>query len=661
MIDFAELAIRTDYSSVDKAASALDRLTAAGQKAEQATSRLGSASAGASRQTGAWESIHRRATEGVEGHTLSVGKLTRAFEHMAVSTLGVNRELALLATIFGDFAVGGAVVAGVVGGIALIGAAYEHFTGAAREAAKAQRELRAALEQGNADEKLGPAPELVKQVQAERDELRREQSRRRLLLNFGVSQSDDRITDLDTQIAFHQQQLIEGEGRLFKARMDAAKPLETVVTHAKDYTAEMEKQARLLSQYNELMRRTYGTLGTVGHDFSGGPIGQQLQNAQQNAQPTVLDILQKFLTNTSEPFKFSGFGKDTEALLRHTDAVAKLNERYDDARSKFSSMTNVVDDFKMGLKEAAAGLLEQFSPSALAQNLVGGIVNQVQGFVSGLVTSAIGGIRHALFGQSGQERDAQRQAEASARAMALQIDAVTKALSGDQLGAAINALQIQLISALQAINSALPGTKNEAERNRLRAEAAAQEQQQEARARHQDELNHRYATEDLQVRNLRALGQGDAADRLAFQEQQQREMQKAIDEGRDATYLNTLATVQNNEWLAFLNGTLQDALRNSPQGFRIDPYLYNYQTPRGAPPADPFGTGMLPPNFPKPDKPGSGSADVLNVNIENITVDGSKSADEVVNTLVDRLDQAAAASGGRGSSRTTALELLKRR
>jgi hypothetical protein len=271
------------------------------------------------------------------------------------------------------------------------------------------------------------------------------------------------------------------------------------------------------------------------------------------------------------------------------ESVIKLDEEYKAALGSFKSVHAALGDFKEGLKAAATGLLEQFSPSALAQNLVGGIVNQVQGFVSGLFTEAIGGIRHALFGQSGQERDAQRQAEASARAMALQIDAVTKALSGDQLGAAIAALQIQLISALQAINTALPGTKNEAERNRLRAEAAAQEQQQEARARHQDELNRRYAEEDLQVRNLRALGQGDAADRLAFQEQQQREMQKAIDDGRDATYLNTLATVQNNELMAYLNGLLTDATRNAPSGFfarritRSSPHLAAHLRIRSGP------------------------------------------------------------------------------
>jgi hypothetical protein len=277
-----------------------------------------------------------------------------------------------------------------------------------------------------------------------------------------------------------------------------------------------------------------------------------------------------------------GVGQLSAAEQKHMESVIKLDEEYKAALGSFKSVHAALGDFKEGLKAAATGLLEQFSPSALAQNLVGGIVNQVQGYISGLFTEAIGGIRHALFGQSGQERDAQRQAEASARAMALQIDAVTKALSGDQLGAAIAALQIQLISTLQAINTALPGTKNEAERNRLRAEAAAQEQQQEARARHQDELNRRYAEEDLQVRNLRALGQGDAADRLAFQEQQQREMQKAIDDGRDATYLNTLATTQNSELLAYPERDTADRChaKRSVRIFRFGLLLAVRQSPQ---------------------------------------------------------------------------------
>jgi len=46
-----------------------------------------------------------------------------------------------------------------------------------------------------------------------------------------------------------------------------------------------------------------------------------------------------------------------------------------------------------------------------------------------------------------------------------------------------------------------------------------------------------YAQEDLTVRNMRALGQTSQADLLAFQEEQARVMQAAIDANKDQTYL----------------------------------------------------------------------------------------------------------------------------
>lgn len=209
----------------------------------------------------------------------------------------------------------------------------------------------------------------------------------------------------------------------------------------------------------------------------------------------------------------------------------------------------------------------------------------------------------------------------------------------------------------------------------------------------------RYAQEDLEVRNLRATGRGDEADRIAFKEQQDREMQAAVDKAdADGTrtvaeqlYLNTLATTQNNELIAFLNGTLQDATRNSPTGFFANQYYQPFVTPVGAAPADPFNTGLPPLNAPnEPSEPaGTGAASgsgltppggsrnapnntgtshgapagavSLNFASGSIQINGDRSGDEMLNDFLDAVDSAAAGSGGAGSSRAAALELLKRR
>lgn len=349
-----------------------------------------------------------------------------------------------------------------------------------------------------------------------------------------------------------------------------------------------------------------------------------------------------------------------EAAVRHGETMRNLTGEFDVAKQAFTSMTRAVGSFKEGLLSAATGLLQQLSPSNIAQGLVNGAVQQVEGWVKSMVGSAVSGIRHAVFGESGAEKDAARQAEDSARAMALGLDAVTMSLQGNVLGATINALQISLISTLQAINNALPGTKNEAERNAARAQAAAQEAQQEANARRVAAEQAQYANEDLAVRNLRATGQGSQADMLSFQNQQAREMQAAIDANRDATYLSYLATVQNNELIAYQNGLLATALRNAPTGFYgIEGYAGAFATPRG-PAGYPTDSGPVM----------GGGADNSNSGLSprggRVTLVFQKGAlvvdkDGMMNVVLDKIDQQASGSGGSGSSRASALELMRKR
>jgi hypothetical protein len=190
----------------------------------------------------AWSAVQAEAAGHVGAHSLGLSRLERAFEEFAAHATGTNRVLALLASTMSRFALGSIETAGILGGIALIAGIYEKMTAAAREAKKAQDELITSLQKGNFQASLGPEPDLVLQTNAQRNVLREQQSRRRLLLNFGVSPDDDRILALNRDIANSQRDLEAGEARLLKARIEAGKPLDTVVTRAKDLTAEMEKQ-----------------------------------------------------------------------------------------------------------------------------------------------------------------------------------------------------------------------------------------------------------------------------------------------------------------------------------------------------------------------------------------------------------------------------------
>lgn len=373
------------------------------------------------------------------------------------------------------------------------------------------------------------------------------------------------------------------------------------------------------------------------------------------------------------------FDADREAAVRLGEDLRDLSNELKVTLRHFTSWSQALGSAKAGAAEALKDNLAQLDPRMLAARAVNDLLQPVVQAVTGFIDNTVGkltdGIRHAFFGSSGAEKTAQREAADAAHAMAMQIDAVTQSLAGNALGAAIDALRIGLIATLNSINQALPGTRNESERNRLREEAAAQEAEQERRATAQDALNKKMEEESLQVRNLRALGRTDDADRLAFQQSQEKEMQQAILDGRDATYLNTLATVQNNEMIAFLNGTLQNATRNSPTGFFVNSYLGDYANRI----PDPFGTGLIPPNYPiNTEPPGTGSAGTSGLNppgsrtsgrttvIQQVVVqpgamqfDRNMKPEEVGPAFVTYITRQAAAIGGAGSSNSDALDRLR--
>jgi hypothetical protein len=167
-------------------------------------------------------------------------------------------------------------------------------------------------------------------------------------------------------------------------------------------------------------------------------------------------------------------------------------------------------------------------------------------------------------------------------------------------------LQQQLISAqdglrqmLLQINAALPGKKNETERNADRAEATALEAQQEQKIRAQQAQQNQYSQEDYQVRYLRATGQTTAADDLAFKEQQDREYATAVANNADQQTLDALKQAQLAEAAQRASGALDSltaSLTNGPTGFKIalDRYLASAATLPGVPAITP-GTDTIGP------------------------------------------------------------------
>lgn len=103
-----------------------------------------------------------------KGATLQTGRLGNQFAGLAGQIAGVHPVVGNLAQVLGNFAIGGAVTLGVLGGLALIAVAYDKLTKATREAKKEQDALITSLEKAIHLKALGPGGETVDQVEAAR-------------------------------------------------------------------------------------------------------------------------------------------------------------------------------------------------------------------------------------------------------------------------------------------------------------------------------------------------------------------------------------------------------------------------------------------------------------------------------------------------------------
>lgn len=76
---------------------------------------------------------------------LSVGRLGNQFSSLASQIAGVHPVVGNLASVLSNFAVGGLVTVGVLGGVAAMALAWDHFTKASREAKKVSDDLTKSL------------------------------------------------------------------------------------------------------------------------------------------------------------------------------------------------------------------------------------------------------------------------------------------------------------------------------------------------------------------------------------------------------------------------------------------------------------------------------------------------------------------------------------
>lgn len=311
------------------------------------------------------------------------------------------------------------------------------------------------------------------------------------------------------------------------------------------------------------------------------------------------------------------------------------------------------------------GVLAGTVGGAASGAMMGSMIAHGPGTLIGAAAGAIAGLVGGLLGVAQAARMAaehfralQDQLQQNLISIRAQVGAIT------QTEAALAQLHFAFEDLRAQANAALPGRGNEDERNRILDELNGLEAKRTAQLRAQAAAESQFAMEDLTVRMLRATGQDEAATMAALRLQHERERQDAVTNNTSETYRNTLALVQAAEETAALNGTLQDALRNTPAGFRVEGYTWMYREPRQDFPGTPPPVPPLPPH-PIPD---GGGRDITPMTVVQfrlgagaITVVSSsgESPEDLARKVVRGIRSLAASTGGLNTKASRALDNIQ--
>jgi hypothetical protein len=680
-VDLATLGLRlTNAQAVADAKATGAAFEEMGQKGERAALKLVQstnpvteaiknqtvASVSATRGMSAWGAVQAEAAGRVGEHSLSIGRLGYRLESLTADALGANSAVGLLGASFLKFGVGDIYMVAILGGIYALVEAYKLLTASGRELNKQIDDMTKSLvEQAKAAHAatLSGANDLKLVAELQQQIVQGQSGRGVWSVIAGALMGAPTGITTPGDKAAHDKRLADAQTAVEQATANYDK-IWSDTEEKRTRKLEEEERKRLAAarqrqeqeiRFNELMARTYGgapstmTSAQRADWLSSAHLGT-MSDTERNEAMKTLGVGQ--IPGFSMP-NVGGIDAASRRLIDSFDHVTSAAKKVADA---YTTGRKELGDFKeswkrgniMGGVEAGGALglgdaLSQFTPQALATRAVTSGINYiVQGFTDMALRMVEGGAAAREY----------------ARALRQQKDEYAAAIAQyghDDLAAALAsnmAASEQLRKQLQDLITWRDALKDPAgTAKRLKGDDITALEAKNAEIIRRQAV---YAQEDLAVRNLRATGQGDAANLLAFREQQQREMQKAIDDNKDALYINTLTQTQANELLAYNNGLLSTALRNAPTGFYGSAaYIGAYASPRGPagyPTDGGISGGGADTGAPGRSPPGNrGPITIV------LQVDGKV----LTRTVVNGLDQNASATGGAGTSRAAALETYR--
>lgn len=172
---------------------------------------------------------------GTKAH-LSMGKLRQEFQTMTRQITGMNPVVTQLAGVLGEFALGGPLVVGILGGVAAIAFAYDKLTGAARKAREENEKLADTLVEAMKLKALGPGGSTQQQVKGSVvsiDALIKERNKISGTMGKIVYTPEARaakLAEIQGKIDAYVAGVVGGEKEIYEARMAAITGITSVVT-----------------------------------------------------------------------------------------------------------------------------------------------------------------------------------------------------------------------------------------------------------------------------------------------------------------------------------------------------------------------------------------------------------------------------------------------
>lgn len=335
---------------------------------------------------------------------LSTGRLGNQFANLAGRIAHTSPIVGNLASVLGDFAVGGVVTAGVLAGLAAIAVAYDRLTESARKTKEETEKALTAIDKAAHLKMLGPGGEMVDQTEI----ARREAARLKIEIaalekeaagpdaGFGrKAMLEEKINQLyiDRQNALNR--LAEGES-MVKERVNEAidsntKKVKEMTFGFNELRNAAEKVNAEILESNKDWWRSY--IEKTGEAVT---LTEQLNRAVLAARPSLLDVATGIgappgAVDISDSVRIAG-----DQAKKINDASEKHSELVRDAIWGSATMlaNTVVSSMNFGGGGRGSNVGGSIGSLLGAGLTIGGgiITSGIWGIVGGIVGSMLGGL-----------------------------------------------------------------------------------------------------------------------------------------------------------------------------------------------------------------------------------------------------------------------------